>query len=109
MAEAFEGADIVIPKSWAPFAAMEKRTNLYAEGDDTGIAALEKELLAQNATHQDWCSTTELMENTANGQDTIFMHPLPSFCIVGVRDKRFRCGCPVARVMGTMASGEVLP
>lgn len=78
MAEAFEGADIVIPKSWAPFAAMEKRTNLYAEGDDAGIAALEKELLAQNATHQDWCSTTELMEKTANGQDTIFMHPLPA-------------------------------
>ena len=78
MAEAFEGADIVIPKSWAPFAAMEKRTNLYAEGDDAGIAALEKELLAQNATHQDWFSTTELMEKTANGQDTIFMHPLPA-------------------------------
>ena len=56
----------------------EKRTNLYAEGDDAGIAALEKELLAQNATHQDWCSTTELMEKTANGQDTIFMHPLPA-------------------------------
>ena len=37
-----------------------------------------KELLAQNATHQDWCSTTELMEKTANGQDTIFMHPLPA-------------------------------
>ncbi len=53
LAEAFEGADIVIPKSWAPFAAMEKRTNLYAEGDDAGIAALEKELLAQTATHQD--------------------------------------------------------
>ena len=78
MAEAFQDADIVYPKSWAPFAAMEKRTNLYAEGDDAGIAALEKELLAQNATHQDWCSTTELMEKTANGQDTIFMHPLPA-------------------------------
>ena len=78
MAEAFEGADIVIPKSWAPYAAMEKRTNLYAEGDDAGIKALEKELLAQNATHQDWCSTTELMSKTANGQDTIFMHPLPA-------------------------------
>ena len=38
----------------------------------------EKELLAQNATHQDWCSTTELMEKTTNGQDTIFMHPLPA-------------------------------
>ena len=78
MAEAFEGADIVIPKSWAPYAAMEKRTNLYAEGDDAGIAALEKELLAQNATHKDWCSTTELMAKTAKGQQTIFMHPLPA-------------------------------
>ena len=78
MAEAFEGADIVIPKSWAPYAAMEKRTNLYAAGDDAGIAALEKELLAQNATHQDWCSTHELMAKTANGNDTIFMHPLPA-------------------------------
>jgi len=29
MAEAFEGADIVYPKSWAPFNAMEKRTELY--------------------------------------------------------------------------------
>ena len=78
MAEAFEGADIVIPKSWAPYAAMEKRTNLYAEGDDAGIAALEQELLAQNATHKDWVSTTDLMSKTANGQDTIFMHPLPA-------------------------------
>lgn len=78
MAEAFEGADIVIPKSWAPYAAMEKRTNLYAEGDDAGIAALEKDLLAQNATHKDWCSTTELMAKTAKGQETIFMHPLPA-------------------------------
>ena len=78
MEEAFEGADIVIPKSWAPYAAMERRTNLYAEGDDAGIAALEKELLVQNATHKDWCSTTDLMAKTANGQDTIFMHPLPA-------------------------------
>ena len=78
MEEAFEGADIVIPKSWAPYAAMERRTNLYAEGDDAGIAALEKELLAQNATHKDWCSTTELMAKTAKGQETIFMHPLPA-------------------------------
>ena len=28
MKEAFKDADIVYPKSWAPFAAMEKRTNL---------------------------------------------------------------------------------
>ncbi len=28
---------------------------------------------------------------------------------VSVRDKRFRCGCPATRVMGTMVSGEVSP
>lgn len=78
MAEAFEGADIVIPKSWASYAAMERRTKLYAQGDDAGINALEQELLAQNATHQDWCSTQELMATTAKGDDTVFMHPLPA-------------------------------
>ena len=54
MAEAFKDADIVYPKSWASFAAMEKRTNLYGEGDFDGIKELEKELLAQNAEHKDW-------------------------------------------------------
>ena len=78
MAEAFEGADIVIPKSWAPYAAMEKRTNLYAAGDDAGIDALEKDLLAENATHKDWCCTADLMAKTAHGMDTIYMHPLPA-------------------------------
>lgn len=78
MEEAFEGADVVIPKSWAPYAAMEERTRLYAAGDDEGIRALEKELLAQNATHMDWCSTRELMARTANGDDTVYMHPLPA-------------------------------
>ena len=68
MAEAFQDADIVYPKSWAPFAAMEKRTNLYAEGDSDGIKALEKELLAQNATHKDWCCTEELMKTTRDGK-----------------------------------------
>lgn len=78
MEEAFEGADVVIPKSWAPYAAMEERTRLYAAGDDEGIRALEKKLLAQNATHMDWCSTRELMARTANGDDTVYMHPLPA-------------------------------
>lgn len=78
MEEAFEGADIVIPKSWAPYEAMERRTNLYAEGDAEGIDKLEQELLAQNATHTDWCCTRELMEKTANGMDTVYMHPLPA-------------------------------
>ena len=77
MAEAFEGADIVYPKSWAPFVAMEKRTELYGNGDDTGIKALEKELLAQNALHKDWECTEELMAKTKNGK-ALYMHCLPA-------------------------------
>lgn len=61
MAEAFEGADIVYPKSWAPFAAMEKRTNLYGAGDFDGIKTLEKELLGQNANYKDWECTLSLI------------------------------------------------
>ncbi len=77
MAEAFKDADIVYPKSWAPFAAMEKRTDLYAEGDQAGIDALEKELLAQNAEHKDWCCTEELMSTTKDGK-ALTLHCLPA-------------------------------
>ena len=77
MAEAFKDADIVYPKSWAPFAAMEKRTKLYAAGDQAGIAALEKELLAQNAQHKDWACTEEMMSLTKDGK-ALYMHCLPA-------------------------------
>ncbi|MFV0441271.1 MAG: knotted carbamoyltransferase YgeW [Lachnospirales bacterium] len=77
MEEAFADADIVYPKSWAPFAAMEKRTDLYGEGDLDGIKALEKELLAQNANHKDWECTEELMAKTKDGK-ALYMHCLPA-------------------------------
>ncbi len=77
MAEAFRDADIVYPKSWAPFAAMEKRTDLYAQGDSEGIKALEKELLAQNAQHKDWCCTEERMKTTRDGK-ALYLHCLPA-------------------------------
>ncbi len=77
MVEAFKDADIVYPKSWAPFAAMEKRTELYAQGDQEGIKALEKELLSQNAEHKDWSCTEELMETTRDGR-ALYLHCLPA-------------------------------
>ncbi len=77
MEEAFKDADIVYPKSWAPFAAMEKRTNLYGEGDLDGIKALEKELLAQNAGHKDWACTEEMMKLTKEGK-ALYLHCLPA-------------------------------
>ena len=77
MAEAFRDADIVYPKSWAPFAAMEKRTVLYGDGDDAGIKALEKELLAQNAGHKDWACTEDMMKLTKDSR-ALYLHCLPA-------------------------------
>jgi knotted carbamoyltransferase YgeW len=77
MAEAFEGAHIVYPKSWAPFAAMEKRTDLYGKNDFDGIKALEKELLTQNALHRDWECSEKLMATTDEGS-ALYMHCLPA-------------------------------
>lgn len=77
MEEAFEGADIVYPKSWAPFAAMEKRSKFYEKGDQDGINKLEKELLAQNGKHKSWACTEKLMKSTNKGK-ALYMHCLPA-------------------------------
>ena len=77
MKEAFEGADFVYPKSWAPFKAMQKRTDLYGAGDHDGIRALEKELLAQNALHKDWECTEDMMKMTKDG-NALYLHCLPA-------------------------------
>ncbi|MCW9049153.1 MAG: knotted carbamoyltransferase YgeW, partial [Deltaproteobacteria bacterium] len=77
MADAFADADIVYPKSWAPFNAMEKRTELYGNNDMDGIKVLEKELLTQNANFKDWECTEELMNLTRN-QSALYMHCLPA-------------------------------
>ena len=77
MEEAFDGADIVYPKSWAPFAAMEERTKLYQAGDQAGIDQLEKKLLAQNAQHKNWSCTEEMMKRTRDGK-ALYLHCLPA-------------------------------
>lgn len=77
MEDAFKDADVVYPKSWAPFAAMEKRTDLYAKGDQAGIDELEQNLLSQNADHKDWCCTEDLMKTTKDGK-ALYLHCLPA-------------------------------
>ena len=77
MKEAFKDADIVYPKSWAPFSAMEERTKLYQKGDKAGIYALEKRLLAQNAEHKDWTCSEEMMKLTKGGK-ALYLHCLPA-------------------------------
>ena len=77
MKEAFKDADVVYPKSWAPFKAMEERTELYGNGDLEGIKALERRLLAQNANHKDWECTEEMMKLTKGGK-ALYLHCLPA-------------------------------
>ena len=77
MEEAFTDADIVYPKSWAPFAAMEERTLLYEQGDEEGIRALEKRLLANNAQYKHWECTEEMMARTKDGS-ALYLHCLPA-------------------------------
>ncbi len=86
MDEAFKDADIVYPKSWASFAAMEQRTELYGNGDFDGIKALEKQLLAENAKHTDWECTEEKMAKTKDGK-ALYLHCLPAD-ITGVSCKQ---------------------
>ena len=77
MEDAFAQADIVYPKSWAPFDAMQKRTELYGRGDFDEIKALEKELLQQNALHSDWECSEEKMRLTRGGE-ALYLHCLPA-------------------------------
>ena len=77
MEEAFRDADIVYPKSWASYAAMEERTDLYGKGDFEGIRALEQRLLAENAGHKDWTCSEEMMKLTRDGK-ALYLHCLPA-------------------------------
>lgn len=77
MEEAFKDADIVYPKSWAPYTVMEKRTELLRANKHEELKELEKECLAKNAGFQSWECNAENMKLTKNG-DALYMHCLPA-------------------------------
>jgi knotted carbamoyltransferase YgeW len=77
MEEAFNGADIVYPKSWAPFHAMQQRTELLKKKDKTGLTELEKKCLANNACFKNWECDTQKMKLTKGGE-ALYMHCLPA-------------------------------
>lgn len=77
MDEAFMNADIVYPKSWAPYHVMERRTELLRAEDRDGLKSLEKECLTNNARFKDWECTEEKMKLTANG-NALYLHCLPA-------------------------------
>jgi knotted carbamoyltransferase YgeW len=77
MEEAFVDADIVYPKSWAPFSVMEERTHLVEKGDQEGLKALEKKGLENNKKYMNWECTEDLMKKTREGK-ALYMHCLPA-------------------------------
>lgn len=77
MEEAFKDADVVYPKSWAPYKVMEQRTALLQNGDKEGLKALEKQCLAQNANFTNWECDAEKMKLTKNGE-ALYQHCLPA-------------------------------
>ncbi|MCF7912619.1 MAG: knotted carbamoyltransferase YgeW [Candidatus Cloacimonetes bacterium] len=77
MAQAFAGADIVYPKSWAPLQIMRTRTELMQQKDFDGLDELEKKCLLQNAQHTNWECDQQKMALTREGE-ALYMHCLPA-------------------------------
>jgi len=77
MEEAFRDADVVYPKSWAPYQIMEQRTSLLRAGESKQLEELEQQCLANNAKYKDWECTEKLMSVTKEGK-ALYMHPLPA-------------------------------
>ncbi|TVR70435.1 MAG: knotted carbamoyltransferase YgeW [Spirochaetaceae bacterium] len=75
MDEAFKDADIVYPKSWAPFHVMQQRTELLRKKDHEGLKTLEQQCLAENRKFIDWECTEEKMKLT---REALYMHCLPA-------------------------------
>ena len=77
MEEAFKDADIVYPKSWAPYAVMEERTMHVEAGEFDQLKALEQRCLANNANFKNWTCSEEIMKTTKDGK-ALYMHCLPA-------------------------------
>ncbi|TVR38824.1 MAG: knotted carbamoyltransferase YgeW [Bacteroidia bacterium] len=77
MEEAMQDADIVYPKSWAPYHIMERRTQLLKKRDAAGLQNLELECLENNEQHIHWEYNEQHRQLTKN-QDALYMHCLPA-------------------------------
>jgi knotted carbamoyltransferase YgeW len=77
MEEAFKNADVVYPKSWAPYQVMSQRTELLKAKDQQGLKDLEKECLNNNAKYKNWHCDEERMKLTINSE-ALYQHCLPA-------------------------------
>ena len=77
MEEAFQGADIVYPKSWGPHDLMLQRIEANRAKDKARMAEIESQALALNAGYKDWICDERRMALTSGG-DALYLHPLPA-------------------------------
>lgn len=75
MDEAFEGADIVYPKSWGPYDLMLERVEANRGRDNALMKDIERRALARNASHTDWICDEARMRRT---REALYMHCLPA-------------------------------
>ncbi|MGE5815297.1 MAG: knotted carbamoyltransferase YgeW [Acidobacteriota bacterium] len=77
MEDAFQDADVVYPKSWAPAEVMRERTRLLRGGQKDKLADLERQALANNARFKSWECDAAKMRLTQGGK-ALYMHCLPA-------------------------------
>jgi knotted carbamoyltransferase YgeW len=77
MSEAFDGADAVYPKSWAPISILEERTRLLRTRRLDHLKDLDAQELAASATHVGWTCNEARMHRTQGG-NALYMHDLPA-------------------------------
>jgi knotted carbamoyltransferase YgeW len=77
MDEAFEGADVVYPKSWGPHDLMLERVAAHRARDARRMKDIETRALARNAAHRDWICDERRMARTVGG-DGLYLHCLPA-------------------------------
>ena len=77
MDAAFEGADIVYPKSWGPYDLMLERVEANRNGDEAAMVDIEYRALERNRRFTDWICDEQLMSLTTDG-DGLYMHCLPA-------------------------------
>ena len=77
MDEAFDGADVVYPKSWGPYDLMLERVEANRQQDRDAMQEIELRALDRNLSHKDWICDERLMALTQNG-DAVYLHCLPA-------------------------------
>ncbi|MGK2855647.1 MAG: knotted carbamoyltransferase YgeW, partial [Thermoanaerobaculia bacterium] len=77
MDSAFEGADIVYPKSWGPYDLMLERVEANRKRDTESMKSIEKQALDRNRLSTSWICNERRMGLTNEGK-ALYMHCLPA-------------------------------